>query len=291
MRKVVNISDVYLRPELIDELAAIYPEGREGEAWFRCQLPEDDPRVQRVLSWLESHGLTRWEFEKTKEGERNHFFFTIRREYDEVDYEGVEYVHLAPQADGQGLFRDEQGHIKLMEGRFPRKADFVQASIEGVVVPDRVKRALETEHFRGVIFRPTVLVGGSRLWSQAIPQPWQSFGRPWWELTSDVVLPPLSPTMDLHDNDGNPVRDASYSHGCFAREGLLRSPGIPLPQERPGEGDAVRLRAHGGGVWQPGRNSFVALHRLRPLAGVLCQPEVELPLDPRAHGLRGRKVV
>jgi hypothetical protein len=46
----------------------------------------------------------------------------------------------------------------------------------------------------------------------------------WWELTSDFELPPLSPAMDLRDNNGNPIARGEVSNGCHRYEGLYIHP-------------------------------------------------------------------
>jgi hypothetical protein len=56
---------------------------------------------------------------------------------------------------------------------------------------------------RHVTFRPTILVRGKG--RPEDPQvPWEKFGEPWWELSSDLTLPPLSPTVKVVAQDGRP---------------------------------------------------------------------------------------
>lgn len=223
-RTTVSLDIIELPRDQVDELATIYPEGRVDDYRFRCRLPEGDDKLSAILEWLHGHGLKPFDVFVTKSGERDRFRLARHREYDAADFAGVRYARLWPTARGNGLFRDERGRVKMIEGDFPRRADLVRTPLSWVVVPDRVKAVIDAERFRGVAFRPTVLVGGSKLPSEAVPKPWSRFGEPWWELTSDVVLPPLSPTMEVYDEVGNLVSGGDCSGGCYPREGHYVQP-------------------------------------------------------------------
>jgi hypothetical protein len=224
MRIRYRTPGVELQSELVEELAAIYPEGRTGESWFRFDLIEDDPRLARILEWFDEHRIKPWSLGNRPRDRAAEYRLEHWRVYDPEDYVGVRHVRVVPQAKGNGLFRDDEGRIKVIEGGFPRRADIIRTPLSWLVVPERVKSAIVRELFRGVVFRPTVLVGGHPSLSEMKPIPWSRHGEPWWELTSDLVLPPMSPRMDLYDDQGEPVRNADCSRGCYAREGLYVHP-------------------------------------------------------------------
>jgi hypothetical protein len=92
-----------------------------------------------------------------------------------------------------------------------------------LIVPDRTKRVLQHADLRRVVFHPTALVAGRTPEEREKVIQWDKHAEPWWELTSDLILPPLSPSVSLFDQDGNPIRD-DFSNGCYAVEGQYSSP-------------------------------------------------------------------
>jgi hypothetical protein len=77
------------------------------------------------------------------------------------------------------------------------------------LIPDRVKRILEGFQGVGVAFKPTVL-DESRSPEMQILISWDDVGdevrsEPWWELTSNLLMPPVSKDQDLVDSKSRPV--------------------------------------------------------------------------------------
>ena len=54
-------------------------------------------------------------------------------------------------------------------------------------------------------------------------RPGTSTTKPYWELSSDMTLPPLSSKCSLWSNENKPF-NGDYDKGCFIREGLYSNP-------------------------------------------------------------------
>ena len=78
-----------------------------------------------------------------------------------------------------------------------------------IVVSDRIKRLLEQTSLKHILIRETEVTGKGR----------ERFEGQFWELTSDLILPPLSPYCKLMNNDSWPFH-GDYDKGCHYKEGL-----------------------------------------------------------------------
>lgn len=223
MRIRYRTAGAELQAHIVDELATVLPEGRIDPTRFQFNLYEDDPRLAQILKILDRHGINPTPRGGTSELGKE-YLLEHWRDYHDSDLADVRYFRIRPAAEGNGLFRDEMGRVEMIDAQFPRRGHIVRTPLFWIVVPERVKAAIEREGFRGVAFRETVLVGGHALLSKMTPRPWSRHGEPWWELTSDVVLPPMSPTMELYDEHGDRVVNADCSRGCSPREGLFVHP-------------------------------------------------------------------
>lgn len=150
---------------------------------------------------------------------------TMVREYDHVDLQACEYLELAVWADDSLWSRPDPGRdpdtdlILLPCNMIPVSMDAACIDCLGhpggeVVVPNRVKQLIDADG-RGLshlIVRPTLIQGPIR---KAVRSPpgnkfftlEQARKQPWWELESDMTLPPVSPTMYLL---GNTKDDPQY---------------------------------------------------------------------------------
>jgi hypothetical protein len=141
----------------------------------------------------------------------NEFFLTLVRKDTRRDLEQSRFLALGgwkyiDSRHGIGFRTKPEGIIILPIGPLRRKqdADTLWTMRPGwMVVPERVRRIIEPAGMRHVTFRPTILVRGKG--RPEDPQvPWEKFGEPWWELSSDLTLPPLSPTVKVVAQDGRP---------------------------------------------------------------------------------------
>lgn len=233
MRIIVSATGINLEKEAIDALSRIYPEGRRGQYHFGFRLPQEDSRVHAIIKWLAAAGLHPRSVDRQGPLDRSkEYLMRLHREYDPLDLEKSEYFELIPSSQTEGLFRNDRGEIKIDGRELQPSADFASTKLSWIIVPDRVKRLLQQSDLHHIAFRPTVLVGGLLAKDHKEPVPWEVYGEPWWELTSELILPPLSPSVDLRDANGQPLPYGSnnFSNGCHLREGLYSHPELHYPK-------------------------------------------------------------
>ena len=178
-----------------------------------------------MIHALESWGFRAWNYKSPKEFGRD-YELSLVRIYDAFDWESADYLQLWPSVLDDVIHdsgRDESGRMMLYRRslREQRALDFARGEIEAILIPERVKRLLEKDSLKHVVFKPTIAVKGTGLAKECqAPLAWTEVGTPpWWELSSDLVLPPLSPSMDLRDDKGNPIAPGDCSKGCVPKEG------------------------------------------------------------------------
>ena len=149
------------------------------------------------------------------------------REYLPDDLAEAEYLeaHINAADCIDHLGRTKDGLVQIGERDFVQDLEFYITLWDEVIIPDRVYQVLSSEDLQGLVFKPAeVLPGkggradGPNYRYRRRDLPYES--GPWWELTSDVRLPALSPVMTLYDQKGNRLERGKEVPGCFAREGL-----------------------------------------------------------------------
>lgn len=209
---------------VFDDLVSIYPEGRDRHAFWSF-LPVDDDRTAAIMDLLAQAGWHPWGDHSRPKDRSREYTLLLERQYDDADL-ACEYLELSPRTKDWGPYRDEAtGLVKLDVHQLDNSADFGAAYTGRYVVPQRVKRLLETANLRRVVFRPALLADSEQRESGSEKIiPWETWGPPWWEITSDYTLPPVSPSMDLRDNNGNRVEPGDPRRYYHRREGLYLWP-------------------------------------------------------------------
>lgn len=224
-------------PAMIDELVAIDPAGerigrdatgQQTRSFCFTNIPRDDPRVDKVFAVLRKYG---WfpHIDETLPMQPNEYFLILERKYTRSDLRKCELLKFTGRryVPDLGWRTKPEGLIVLPVHRMRKiaatDADTLYTYRPGWdVVSDRVKRIIEEAGMRHVVFRPTVLVRGKGMPDDP-PASWSKVGDPWWEITSDYTLPPLSPTVQIVAQDGSPF--VSYkTQNLELREGLYRIP-------------------------------------------------------------------
>jgi hypothetical protein len=215
-------------PEHMDQLRKFCPEGCKYETNFDAWLLTSDVRFKMTIDALEHWGYRAWDYTGSKEFGKE-YEISLVREYEPSDFELVRYMEFWPDpvdaVSDEG--RDEQGRL-MLERPTLKKAkhsglDFASATLGRMLVLQPVRDLLTEGGFRHLAFRPTVLITGRGTRPRRhAPIPWEQFKvtPSWWELHSDLVLPPLSPSMDLRDWNGKPVQPGDCSNGCVPRDGF-----------------------------------------------------------------------
>jgi hypothetical protein len=214
--------------DLFEKLLNVFPEGRGGSNGhaFNAVLPQDDERTVQLMATLERAGYSRWTDLSRPIDRSKEFWLELLRRYEEAELAACELLEVSPRVRCPADDRQEQtGYVMLDVHGLDNSADFAHARYRRYLVPNRVKRMLEGRELSHVLFRPTLLAdphdteGG-----MARVIPWPRWGPPWWEITSDYTLPPVSPSMDLRDFESRPVPHGDRNRPYFRREGLYGHP-------------------------------------------------------------------
>lgn len=180
------------------------------------------------------------------------------REYDARDLEGCEVLQAWP-ASVEGGRRKADDPLSLSEHEpddqrdLRHVKDFAMTG-GGLVCSTRVRHVLEASGLHGMKFMPTRLMPrgtARRVADESVP--WETFGEPWWEMVSDVVLPFVSPTVQKRSARDGRLLPREYAEGPvyfvdgdysdyelhFVRSELEQLPGW----------DVARTREGRPGVW------------------------------------------
>lgn len=182
-----------ISPEAFDDLAAIHPGGVDAaHGQLSCDLPMGDERVARLLACLEAHSYWAWNGRGAKvPGEIS---MRISRTYDRKDFQAAPALLLNPVSHVFSIEpRTDDGRL-VVETRNLKPTVRLGATHYGLVVAAEIKEALEREGLVGLIFRPIEFRGLARAVADRSAR--------FWELDSEVILPPLSPRMRFYHASG-----------------------------------------------------------------------------------------
>lgn len=200
--------------EVFRDLCRLHPEGEQGRR-FACRLPQDDPVFRAVVDRLAHAGFRPWD-DRFRKRQPDEYTLDLEREYLADDFRDGAYFEPIPQAYCEGLTRDDEGRIELNVDRLQPGVALALAHASWLVASPQIKAEIEGAGLRHAVFRPTSLADEIEG-----PIPWEGHGDPLWELTSDLLLPLLSPSCTLFHDDGQQFT-GDYSRGCLLKEGLFR---------------------------------------------------------------------
>ncbi|MEM7576884.1 MAG: hypothetical protein AAF328_05345 [Planctomycetota bacterium] len=227
MKVILSISGVHLEEEKIKLLSTINSEARVRQYWFSSWLEESDPRNESILSMLSDFGLSP-KASLDKQDYAKEFRMSRIRLYDHDDYYKSDYLECHPHFIESHnmpvtMNRDESGLLRFARSSLhpPPTNDIVLSNSWNVLSIQAAMDALEPLNLMGLTFKPTQLVhgqGGDAQWNR--PVAWEDCAEsdPWWELSSEITLPPLSPSMDLQDAKRRPIERGDRSRGYVPRE-------------------------------------------------------------------------
>lgn len=210
--------------EAFDGIRAIYPEGCSG-ASVALRLSMDDARLPKILRTIAKAGfdVRLW---RNPAGDNRDVVLQFVREYSGEEIDNFEYVEFPilkmDQISPDGGRRSEGSSDKIVlfasEARAAGSRMIAVSDVTAFLVRDPIKRAIEAAGLRGVGFRDVAVVGKR---GPAIVV--QKEDDRWWELTCDVVLPPMSPRAQLLNRKKQPVPRGT-SDGVWVSDGLLFPP-------------------------------------------------------------------
>jgi len=200
---------------LYRELCEVYPEGEERKA-FRMSLPVEDPRAQRILELLRTHGMRPWE--GFTSGSPEEFDLAYERVYDKRDFEQAAFLSPLPRDTfSVSHRRTPTGTLRVEVDEAKPKGQIVGTWGDALFVSADLRKQILEAKLGGVEVRPVEFMGRS-----GKPLAWD-----FWELTSSVTLPPLSPRNVFFAAAGNERQrvTAEYTSSYVLREGM-HSPDI-----------------------------------------------------------------
>ena len=211
---VLNIFREELSPEVFQSLARVYPEGiRKSPSCFNCALNWNDSRKDQLLKILESNGYRAWSGAGMRKA--NELTIITARQYEETDLATAKLLRLFEHPD-QDLFAADYGGdgVLKIDGQAASAGfDLVWNFTETLVVSQITRKRFMASGLTKMVFRPTHV-----LWEGRTAGPGH-----YWEMTSDFVLPPLSPLCKLVTNNDEPFT-GDPQRGCMLVEGQYRPP-------------------------------------------------------------------
>jgi len=181
-------------PELMNKLFSVWPQAYPARSSFSMKAPEDGAAVQEVERILNHHGFRRWTERHRRRDESCEYSFNRIRVYDDLDFAHAPLLRIFPEENVQNLeYRQSDGVLWLKAEHLKRQRHtFLVADGLTRAVPicsDTVKNQLESEKLSHLRFLPTVIVDDEDSMIAARPN---HDHHPWWEISSDLVLPPVS---------------------------------------------------------------------------------------------------
>lgn len=186
--------------DLLEKLAALYPDGGQGISGYSFRLRSDDDRARAVLDLLEGEGFQA--FNPVTGGHDKSYNLRLEREYETGDFDEAVLLQPYPPTNFNACGRPGQFYLSSHV-----KADIATASGLGIVVSNSLKERFEAEGLIGARFAH---IESRRSATVVDPD--------YWQLTSDVIMPSLSPTMALYDENHIP-HNGDPSKIVYMREG------------------------------------------------------------------------
>lgn len=190
-------------------LAIAYADGRYRST-FSIDLPSMDPRMLDILHIVAAEFVTPLESLAHAAQPRSGFTYKRYRAYNHDDWNCCELLrmdplsHAYPSSDEVGAIdRTNDGFARLAVEEIPMRVDFLRAYGLPAAVPQRVRSLLDRAGLESVVFRPTCPVRVVDAIDPVADCTWSEFPEPWWELTSNLVLPPVSPSMKVSYASGS----------------------------------------------------------------------------------------
>lgn len=229
--------------DLFDALCRIYPSGQRGNHRhaFHLTLETDHPATQDVLQALATAGMIPWPGRRER---RKELEFTLRlaRLYEHIDLENLPFLELSPaghEMHVNGEFR-HSGRSTSIEA--PCASDICIADMTAgcFVAVQRVRDALERAALGGLKFLPV------EKQYESVDYNLYDEEDTWWELESDLELPPVAPSVQLVTRDYKPFR-GDFTEGCQRIEDLQMYPELHYRRsdlDRFGPFDVARTHEH-----------------------------------------------
>jgi hypothetical protein len=146
--------------------------------------------TKSLLESLEKYGCRPW----MHQGQRanNEYHLTLRRVYDEADYRAARYLNFIGLGFHDPADTTSGTPVLQVDPPFLKKyLPFAMPDWPRVIVSDKLRGLMEAAQLKGAMFEPIEIVGRGK----------EKFKEPIWELTSNVMMPPLSTACMLEGDE------------------------------------------------------------------------------------------
>lgn len=208
--KFISVLGKDAGPQAIAGLRKIYPDGRDNPRIYSVKVAEADPRGQQLLDYLASRGFTVWDTRQTRRADEFALYF--ERAYDQADFEAARLMEVSPEPYVDDAERTPEGLLRLSVAEMPPEGvDFALVQAPCIVVSSRIRKLMEREAMAHLVFRPTEIAGTD--------EERKRHAGGYWELTSDLLLPPMMPPCTLVDAVDFSVVGPDHEWPYLMREG------------------------------------------------------------------------
>ncbi|MEO7716585.1 MAG: hypothetical protein ABIY70_10300 [Capsulimonas sp.] len=185
---------------LFERLCKIYPPGQKRNG-FSIEGDSTSEDSQAVLACLSLEG---WKPINPLAYVPRSFWMGVTHVFDDHDLAQAQYLVLTPEIYCDGG-RTKEGMVILVsnpsgaDNALPPGEEFVSAGGAGIAVSERVRRLMEIGAFGHVVFKELLLT--------------ETFGpdprivKPFWQMTSDFIMPSLSPQKCVLLDESNKPYD------------------------------------------------------------------------------------
>jgi len=207
-----------LSEEALVEFLSLCPE-QIASSFVMIRVDERKAEAcRRAVSILEEAGVKRAPQFGPRVKDAPSYYLNRRREYTDAELSAFSLVELLRvNKKCEGFCRDEEGRIKLPRAvvrrlvkRPEEKIEVIQAWEFGhwfIVSPAFASRTQQAD-LKRLLLRDTTVVNfiGAAEQERRVYS-WSSFGSMWPEMTSELILPNLAPSVVLVNQHGEPVED------------------------------------------------------------------------------------
>lgn len=192
---------------IYDQISVICPEGDNGRS-FRFEFESSDDRLQRIQEVLARGGYKVWD--ERGYSLPNEYRVIRNRYYDQDDLEGVEYFKPWAVASLETTTQRTPDDVLAVSCDFEGEVPPIgMVGVDAMAVCDRLKLSMEEAGLAHLVFLPAQVVGENA----------SSIREGYWELTSDLRLPPLALGLRLIDGLGG-IYEKGKSHACIVDDGF-----------------------------------------------------------------------
>lgn len=216
---IQGLDDRMLGNKLFEQLDSFIPEAMvrlPGGAILNAELSLEDPRYQRLRELLAGAGFKpREPFQKA--GPKD-YLLRLRRKYEIEDYATCSWLVPAPRFFLPEMTVAPDGGLGI-DASATRKRAVLTKEILGcagsreLLVSTPLRNKIEAARLAHVVFQPVELMEDG----DVVPWPDDS---PLWEVTSDLILPPLD-RLNLRTQKGEPYT-GDPGKGCFPTDGFYQ---------------------------------------------------------------------